>query len=158
MRSEGATNGGAAKVPGLVLVSVTDTAGNPVSPGLAQVTVYAGIAPDDDKTRRPWRVRHPLQPFDGRYFNDTDPALFSYINDCAQGPVRTVIGDARLTLGDEPTVHGGNGTVRGSGPQRARSPRVGTVHRPSPWTPHRWSNAFAARIPVVAARSISATG
>lgn len=67
-------------------------------------------------------------------------------------------GDAGLTLGDEPTVHGGNGTVRGSGPQRARSPRVGTVHRPSPWTPHRWSNAFAARIPVVAARSISATG
>lgn len=30
----------------LVLVSVTDTAGNPVSPGLAQVAVYAGIAPD----------------------------------------------------------------------------------------------------------------
>lgn len=30
----------------LVLVSVTDSAGNPVAPGAAQVTVYAGIAPD----------------------------------------------------------------------------------------------------------------
>lgn len=30
----------------LVLVSVTDAAGNPVAPGPAQVTVYAGIAPD----------------------------------------------------------------------------------------------------------------
>lgn len=32
-----------------------------------------------------------------------DPARFSYISDCADGPVRTVIGDARLTLRDEPT-------------------------------------------------------
>ncbi|HYD26679.1 fused MFS/spermidine synthase [Brevundimonas sp.] len=30
-----------------------------------------------------------------------DPRWFTYISDCAQGEVRTVLGDARLTLGDE---------------------------------------------------------
>ena len=33
----------------------------------------------------------------------TDPANFSYIKGCAQGPVDWVIGDARLTLAKEPT-------------------------------------------------------
>ena len=28
--------------------------------------------------RRPWWVRHPLQPFDPRYFDGEDPALFSH--------------------------------------------------------------------------------
>lgn len=28
--------------------------------------------------RRPWLVRHPLQPFDARYFDGRDPALYSY--------------------------------------------------------------------------------
>ena len=32
-----------------------------------------------------------------------DPERFSYISDCADGPVRTVIGDARLTLRNEPS-------------------------------------------------------
>lgn len=27
---------------------------------------------------RPWRIRHPLQPFDARYFDGSDPRLFSY--------------------------------------------------------------------------------
>ena len=31
-----------------------------------------------------------------------DPQWFTYISDCAQGPVRTVLGDARLTLDDQP--------------------------------------------------------
>ncbi|MGV9010620.1 fused MFS/spermidine synthase [Brevundimonas sp.] len=31
-----------------------------------------------------------------------DPQWFTYISDCAQGPVRTVLGDARLTLAREP--------------------------------------------------------
>jgi SAM-dependent methyltransferase len=31
-----------------------------------------------------------------------DPRWFTYISDCAQGPVRTVLGDARLTLEEEP--------------------------------------------------------
>jgi spermidine synthase len=30
-----------------------------------------------------------------------DPRWFSFINGCAQGPVRTVLGDARLTMGQE---------------------------------------------------------
>lgn len=32
-----------------------------------------------------------------------DPARFTYISECAEGPVRTVIGDARLTLRQEPS-------------------------------------------------------
>ena len=32
-----------------------------------------------------------------------DPRWFSFINGCAQGPVRTVLGDARLTMGQEAT-------------------------------------------------------
>jgi hypothetical protein len=32
----------------------------------------------------------------------TDPALFSYINGCAQGAVDTILGDARLSLAREP--------------------------------------------------------
>ncbi len=31
-----------------------------------------------------------------------DPRWFTFISDCADGPVRTVLGDARLTLGREP--------------------------------------------------------
>jgi len=30
------------------------------------------------KRERPWWIRHPLQPFDARYFDDSDAALFSY--------------------------------------------------------------------------------
>ncbi|HEY8328432.1 MAG TPA: exodeoxyribonuclease V subunit gamma, partial [Rhodanobacter sp.] len=40
---------------------------------------------DDDKAERPWRIRHPLQPFDARYYERDaegqprhDPRLFSY--------------------------------------------------------------------------------
>ncbi|KAK0358236.1 hypothetical protein LTR94_036222, partial [Friedmanniomyces endolithicus] len=32
-----------------------------------------------------------------------DPNWFSYINGCAEGPIRTVIGDARLTMEREPS-------------------------------------------------------
>lgn len=35
------------------------------------------------RQRRPWFVRHPLQPFDARYFDGTDPALFSFDPACA---------------------------------------------------------------------------
>lgn len=31
-----------------------------------------------------------------------DPEWFTFINGCAEGPVRTVLGDARLTMADEP--------------------------------------------------------
>ena len=40
------------------------------------------VAEMDDKererSRRPWLVRHPLQPFDARYFDHSDAALFSF--------------------------------------------------------------------------------
>jgi exodeoxyribonuclease V gamma subunit len=59
---------------------------NPASP-LAELLDYldeqADIAADDEETDRPWIVRHPLQPFDARYFSSThDPRLFSF--DAAQ--------------------------------------------------------------------------
>lgn len=50
----------------------------------------AGLDADDDAPdlpgawRRPWLVRHPLQPFDVRYFDGQDPALFSFRCDFAQ--------------------------------------------------------------------------
>ena len=45
-----------------------------------QIAVVVEVEPDDAAwdARRPWLVRHPLQPFDARYFDGRDPALFSY--------------------------------------------------------------------------------
>lgn len=51
----------------------------PLAELVAELELHAGIAPDDDdETPRPWRVRHPLQPFDARYFDGTRPELYSY--------------------------------------------------------------------------------
>jgi exodeoxyribonuclease V gamma subunit len=63
----------------------------PLAELLALLDAQAGLADvpadADDKARaedpaapvhRPWRVRHPLQPFDARYFDGGDPRLFSY--------------------------------------------------------------------------------
>lgn len=36
---------------------------------------------DDSEAPRPWLLRHPLQPFDRRYFDAGDPRLFSYRGD-----------------------------------------------------------------------------
>jgi exodeoxyribonuclease V gamma subunit len=36
---------------------------------------------DGNEAPRPWLVRHPLQPFDARYFDASDPRLFSYRGD-----------------------------------------------------------------------------
>jgi exodeoxyribonuclease V gamma subunit len=51
----------------------------------------------DDKERerrqRPWLVRHPLQPFDARYFDRSDTALFSFNGDFAamrSDPLRSI--------------------------------------------------------------------
>lgn len=60
---------------------------NPAAP-LAELLQFLdeqhGIA-DDEKADRPWRIRHPLQPFDPRYYERDadgqprhDPRLFSY--------------------------------------------------------------------------------
>ncbi|HEX5304487.1 MAG TPA: exodeoxyribonuclease V subunit gamma, partial [Dyella sp.] len=36
-------------------------------------------APGEPRTvRRPWRIKHPLQPFDRRYFDGSDPRLFTF--------------------------------------------------------------------------------
>lgn len=50
----------------------------PLAELLAELDLRAGLAPDDPAATRPWLVRHPLQPFDGRYFDGSQPALFSY--------------------------------------------------------------------------------
>ncbi|TXK60960.1 exodeoxyribonuclease V subunit gamma [Alkalisalibacterium limincola] len=54
----------------------------PLAELLAALDEAAGLGPDDD-SERPWRVRHPLQAFDVRYFLGRDAAgadarLFSY--------------------------------------------------------------------------------
>ncbi len=59
---------------------------NPAAP-LAELAAVLSRADADAEAgdamakAAPWRVRHPLQPFDARYFNDAadrDPRLFSY--------------------------------------------------------------------------------
>ncbi|MBN8716731.1 MAG: exodeoxyribonuclease V subunit gamma [Stenotrophomonas sp.] len=50
----------------------------PLAELLAELDRTCGNAPDDEKAPRPWLARHPLQPFDARYFDGSHPALFSY--------------------------------------------------------------------------------
>lgn len=50
----------------------------PLAELMAELEARCGIAPDDGNAPRPWRVWHPLQPFDARYFDGKHPALFSY--------------------------------------------------------------------------------
>lgn len=50
----------------------------PLAELLAELDRHAGLQPDDTKAERPWLLRHPLQPFDARYFDGQHPALFSY--------------------------------------------------------------------------------
>ena len=50
----------------------------PLAELLAVLDAAAGLPADDRAADRPWCVRHPLQPFDARYFNAGDPRLFSY--------------------------------------------------------------------------------
>ena len=53
----------------------------PLAELMAELDRQCGNAPDDIRARRPWLVRHPLQPFDRRYFEsgaESDVALFSY--------------------------------------------------------------------------------
>ena len=49
----------------------------PLAELLGELDRHAGLEPDA-AGRRPWLVKHPLQPFDPRYFDGADPALFSY--------------------------------------------------------------------------------
>lgn len=59
---------------------------NPATPLAELMTVLdqaAGLSHDDDDSKRPWLVRHPLQAFDDRYFSGGDEALFSFRADLA---------------------------------------------------------------------------
>ena len=62
----------------------------PLAELLAALDAAAAIEPgktmdaDADRQLRPWLVRHPLQPFDARYFDGDDAALFSYRADFAE--------------------------------------------------------------------------
>ena len=49
----------------------------------ANAAAPATDATEREKRARPWLVRHPLQPFDDRYFDRTDTALFSFSADFA---------------------------------------------------------------------------
>jgi exodeoxyribonuclease V gamma subunit len=49
----------------------------PLAELLAFLDARHGIAATDAKAERPWRVKHPLQPFDRRYFDRHDPPLVS---------------------------------------------------------------------------------
>ncbi len=50
----------------------------PLAELMAALDQAAGLSSDDHDSDRPWLVRHPLQPFDARYFNARDTRLFSY--------------------------------------------------------------------------------
>lgn len=52
--------------------------GKPRNPAATLAELMALLAPAGDEVQRPWLVRHPLQPFDARYFDASDAALFSY--------------------------------------------------------------------------------
>jgi exodeoxyribonuclease V gamma subunit len=49
----------------------------PLAELLAFLDARHGYQPTDERTPRPWLVRHPLQPFDRRYFDHGDPRLVS---------------------------------------------------------------------------------
>jgi len=48
----------------------------PLAELIAELDCYATVAAD--AAVRPWSIRHPLQPFDARYFDGSDARLFSY--------------------------------------------------------------------------------
>ena len=50
---------------------------NPAAP-LAELMAELEIAAGTSAGDSPWWIKHPLQPFDARYFDESDPRLFSY--------------------------------------------------------------------------------
>lgn len=64
---------------------------------------------DDQPVQRPWRIRHPLQPFDMRYFDGTDPRLFSFdagfagmVRGAATGPFMDVSAGGEVAADSAP--------------------------------------------------------
>jgi exodeoxyribonuclease V gamma subunit len=72
---------------------------NPASP-LAEL--MAALPPPEGKAAPDWRVDHPLQPFDERYFDGRDPRLFTFDASCA-GMVCGEADAARLLSDDTAT-------------------------------------------------------
>jgi exodeoxyribonuclease V gamma subunit len=71
------------------LMAVLDAAATTTAPATAAAPASdaRGIDETDaerEQRLRPWLVRHPLQPFDPRYFDGSDAALFSFRRDFAQ--------------------------------------------------------------------------
>ncbi len=60
----------------------------PLAELLALLDVQAGLDADDGAHARPWQLEHPLQPFDARYFDGSDPRLFSHVQAFATLPAR----------------------------------------------------------------------
>lgn len=61
----------------------------PLAELLSELDHGAGLEPGQAHPQaRPWLIRHPLQPFDARYFDAADPALFSHSQTLAALPAR----------------------------------------------------------------------
>lgn len=84
--------------------AVSGTARNPAAP-LAEL--MAALPPGDmvgDRTETPaWRVDHPLQAFDARYFDGGDPRLFSYRSEFA-AMTRGAVQPLRLLTPEPPPL------------------------------------------------------
>lgn len=74
----------------------------PLAELMAELDARCGLDPENGEAVRPWQVKHPLQPFDARYFDGRHPALFSYSSAFARmhGEGRARL--PRLRDGDQP--------------------------------------------------------
>jgi exodeoxyribonuclease V gamma subunit len=63
----------------------------PLAELLALLDAQCGINAEDSALDRPWRVEHPLQPFDRRYFDSSDPRLFSHVDAFAALPAQATL-------------------------------------------------------------------
>lgn len=81
----------------------------PLAELLAFLDARHGIIATDTQAQRPWRVRHPLQPFDRRYFEGGDPRLVSRDRvlaaalDAPPGAEAPLVPDGAAGVGDEST-------------------------------------------------------
>lgn len=87
--------------------AVSGTARNPAAP-LAELmaALPPGERVGDDTLAPAWRVEHPLQPFDARYFDGQDPRLFSFRSEFA-AMTRGEAEPRRLLAPDPPPVDDG---------------------------------------------------
>ena len=60
----------------------------PLAELLALLDLHGGFDAEEAQRDRPWLVAHPLQPFDPRYFDGSDPRLFSHAEAYASLPTR----------------------------------------------------------------------